>query len=37
MIETGRTSNKNKEKQVRARLYTGGYAKIKYCCRGSWR
>lgn len=39
MIETVMTAqmrqdfNKNKEKQVRARLYTGGYAKIKYCCR----
>ena len=41
MIETVMTAQMPvglpKEKQVRARLYTGGYAKIKYCCRGSWR
>lgn len=31
-----RTSDKNKEEQVRAGYDTGKYAEIKYCCRCSW-
>ena len=32
----GRTSDKDKEEQVRVGYDTGKYAEIKYCCRCSW-